>query len=305
MQWRSQADLSAKPLLLSSLALSPHPFAMTCCRTSRVAYAPARGVELRIPAGQGAFHRAGWFAPPAEDAPLVLHLHAGAFVGAPAAGRVTAIEQLLVQAGAGVVSLQYPLAPQHPFPEAIRAAYASLLYLGRERRRLSGAHARIVVAGAEAGGNIAAGVALMVRDRSELHLTAQILFSPMLDPLLATGSLWRAKVGCAGCRFAEGWRRYAPRASDSCHPYADPAHAMRLHGLPSALLFTANDDPFCDETRAYAQRLIDHGIDASLVSLPPPTHFPEAYMDEAPAEAPWMAVACDSLRRFFAGSARD
>jgi acetyl esterase/lipase len=260
------------------------------------------GEELRIPAGADNIHQATWYPNPAKDAPLLLYLHGGAFVGAPTAGRPTAIEQLLMQAGASVVSLRYPLAPEHPFPQAIHAAYATLLYLSRERRRFSSGKAEILVAGVEAGGNIAAGVAMMVRDRKELHLAGQLLFSPMLDPLLATQSLRRIKAGPWGCRFAQGWRQYTPRPGDACHPYANPADAVRLDGLPPALLVTASDDPFRDETLAYSQRLIDHGIDAHVVSLPPPTNLSATCMEEAPAQAPWMAVARDPLRRFLIGA---
>jgi acetyl esterase/lipase len=256
------------------------------------------GVDLRIPAAADTFHSARWYPHPVKDAPLLLFLHGGAFDGAPTAGRPTVIEQLLMQAGASVVSLRYPLAPEHPFPHAVCAAYTTLQYLSRERRRFSCAKGKIVVAGIEAGGNIAAGVAMMVRDRSELHLGGQILFSPMLDPLLATQSLRRIKAGPRGCRFAEGWRHYTPRPGDACHPYANPADALRLNGLPPALLVTASDDPFRDETLAYSQRLSDHGIDTRVLSLPPPTNLPATGMDEAPAQAPWMAVACDPLRRF-------
>ena len=228
----------------------------------------------------------------------VLHLHAGAFVSAPEAGRVTVIEQLLIQAGASVSSLRYPLAPEHPFPQAVNAAYESLQQLSRAKH----GKAKIFVAGVEAGGNIAAGVALMLRDRGELPLAGQILFSPMLDPRLATHSMRCIGAGHPGCRLAHGWHAYTPRPCDGGHPYANPAAAMRLHGLPPTLLFTADDDPFRDEARAYAQRLLDNGVDAAVVSLPSSA----AYMkeaDEASAPAPWKAVALDSLRRFLSGAA--
>src|SRR4051794_26035896 len=107
----------------------------------------ASAVELRIPGGPGIFHEARWYPHPVKAAALVLHLHAGAFVAAPEPRRTSVVEQLFVQAGASVVSLRYPLAPAHPFPEAVNAAYASLLYLSRERRRLSGARTPILVSG--------------------------------------------------------------------------------------------------------------------------------------------------------------
>jgi len=268
------------------------------CSNPPLANATLQGVSLLIPGDDDKPHRAVWYRQPHKDAPLVLHLHAGAFTSAPSTERPTLVEQLLMQGGASVVSLQYPLAPAHPFPQALHAAYAALLHLRKERHRFCGAKAPILVAGAEAGGNIAAGVARMARDRKDLPLAGQILFSPMLDPRIATNSQRQAGAGAASCRYAQGWRQYASRPSDYCHPYAEPASATRLEGLAPALLLTAAGDPFHDETHAYAQRLTDHGIDASFVLLPAPIRLPGAYMNEAPHDAPWMDGARDSLRRF-------
>ena len=117
-------------------------------------------------------------------------------------------------------------------------------------------------------------------------------------------------AGSAGCRLADGWRQYAPRPCDSGHPYANPAAAVRLHGLAPALLFTADDDPFRDETRPYAQRLLDNGVSAVVITLPAsdasPTTYLAAYMqaaEDASAPAPWKAVALESLRQFLSGAA--
>jgi acetyl esterase/lipase len=269
---------------------------------SSLLQAPRSGVPLRIPAASGPAHEAMWYPQRDKEAPLVLYLHAGMFTRAPSAERPTVVEQLLLQAGAAVVSLRYPLAPAHPFPQAVCAAYSALQYLGHERRRLANVRSGLLVAGAEAGGNLAAGLSMMVRDRNELHLLGQVLFSPMLDPLLATHSLRSAGAGGPGCKLATGWRQYATRPADAAHPYADPAHAVRLEGLPRALLFTADDDPLRDEARAYARRLREHHNEPEMVTLPTPTRFPAAYMDAAAADAPWTAVARESLRRYLAAA---
>jgi len=237
-----------------------------------------------------------------SPAPLVLHLHAGAFVSAPSAD-VPCVARLLVESGATVVSLQYPLAPEHPFPEGIEAAYAALVWLHRERRRLSGAHAPVFVAGEEAGGNLAAAVSLMVRDRGEPPLAGQILFSPMLDVCVGTASLRRAQAGPVGCRFADGWRQYLPRASDALHPYATPGDAARLAGLPPTLLVTARDDPFRDETAAYARRMRAAGVAVDELTLPPPTGIPAIYMQAPPAgDVPWTDTVRAPMRRFLTQS---
>ncbi|WP_280154113.1 alpha/beta hydrolase fold domain-containing protein [Piscinibacter sp. XHJ-5] len=231
------------------------------------------------------------FRTPTLTAPQVLHLHGGAFViGAPPGG--SRVAALLKQAGACVHSFDYPLAPAHPFPQAVESAYAVLA--GMQPKRRCGP---LFVAGEEAGGNLAAALALMARDRGGPMLAGQILLSPMLDVCVATASLRDARAGPVGCRWADGWRKYLPRASDATHPYATPGSAMRLAGLPRTLLLTSQDDPLRDETRAYAQRLRDEGVPVDELVLPFATGFPVAYR-ESGNEAPWAEALREPLRRF-------
>lgn len=256
---------------------------------------------LSIPLGNGADCAAWLYRADKADAPLVLHLHAGAFVSAPNEG-VPCVVRLLHSAGAAVASLQYPLAPAHPFPHAAEAAHAALVHLHKRRRALAGASSRIFVAGEEAGGNLAAAASLMARDRAGPPLAGQILFSPMLDVCVATDSLRRAQAGPVGCRWADGWHDYLPHANDALHPYATPGAAARLAGLPPTLLFSAADDPFRDEATAFASRLRGEGVPVVRLMLPPPTHFPAPYMEAPPSCDPaWVAVARERLRCFMQG----
>lgn len=226
---------------------------------------------------------------------LVLHLHGGAFVaGVPECGCTVAA--LLADAGAVVLSLDYPLAPAHPFPQAIEAAYAALTAVAGQKRRWADAGARLFVAGEEAGGNLAAAVALMARDRDGPALAGQLLLSPMLDACVATASLRRVHAGPVGCPWADGWRQYLAHARDASHPYATPGGSMRLAGLPPTLLLTAVDDPLCDETRAYAQRLRDAGVEVREAVLPFATGWPASY--RTTASAPWADEVREQARRF-------
>jgi len=218
---------------------------------------------------------------------------------------VPCVVKLLVQAGATVVSLHYPLAPVHPFPRAVEASYAALQWLHRHRRKLSGdADTPLFVAGEEAGGNLAAAASLVARDRGEPVLAGQILFSPMLDVCVATASLRDAHAGPVGCRWADGWHQYLPRASDALHPYATPGAAVRLAGLPRTLLVSAHDDPFRDETAAYAERLRAECVPVDTLMLPPPSGFPAAYMKAPACDAPWIAAVRARLERFLAHAHR-
>lgn len=227
--------------------------------------------------------------------PLVLHFHAGAFVGG-GLDEGAAVAGLLVDAGAAVVAIDYPLAPAHPFPQAVEAGYAALQWLERQRRRLAVTRAPLFVAGEEAGGNLAAAVAMMARDRAGPELAGQILLSPMLDVCVGTASQRDAKAGPVGCRWADGWRAYLARGADALHPYATPGSAQRLAGLPPTLLASAADDPLRDETTAFATRLREAGVAVELALLDEPTGWPRSYQSGAPR--PWAAALGQHLNQF-------
>ncbi|ABM93832.1 alpha/beta hydrolase [Methylibium petroleiphilum] len=252
-----------------------------------------------IPVGAGEPLKARVYGsrPRGRSAPLVLHFHGGAFVAGGLDSGAT-VAGLLAEAGAVVVSLDYPLAPAHPFPAAIEAGHAALTWMHRHRSRLAGQSATVWVAGEEAGGNLAAAVALMARDRRSPPLAGQILMSPMLDPCVATASLRDADAGPVGCLWADGWHQYLPGAADADHPYAAPASAMRLTGVPRTLLITAQDDPLRDEARAYARRLRDAGVEVDEAFLDQPTGWPCACKQPAGAQAAWAPVVRGQFQAF-------
>ncbi|MFP5304987.1 MAG: alpha/beta hydrolase fold domain-containing protein, partial [Gammaproteobacteria bacterium] len=165
-----------------------------------------------------------------HGAPVVLYFHGGAFTCGGAA-TPTALVSALHAAGAVVAAIDYPLAPAHPFPQAVEAGYAALCWLQRERVALTGCRSALLVAGEEAGGNLAAAAALMARDRLEPKLSGTILLSPMLDPCVGTASLRRTRAGPVGCKWADGWTQYLANPADVDHPYAVPASALRQSGL--------------------------------------------------------------------------
>lgn len=228
---------------------------------------------------------------------VVLHLHGGCFVGGDLAGG-SRVASLLAAAGATVVSFDYPLAPSHPFPQAIEAVHEALSWADRHRRRLGGAGARLFVAGEEAGGNLAAAAALMARDRRGPVLAGQLLLSPMLDVCISTASWRDIKAGEHDCPWADGWRKYLPRASDAIHPYATPGSSMRLDGLPPTLLVTAHDDPLRDETGSFARRLREAGVPVDEVELALPTGWPASYAQPADSPAAWAEALRPRLRQF-------
>ncbi len=236
---------------------------------------------------------------------VVLHLHSGSFVAGSLDSGGT-ISTLLAQAGATVVSIDYPLAPQHPFPQALDAAFDVLTQMGRRCSDLADKKATFYVAGEEAGGNLAAALALMARDQRSPVLAGQILLSPMVDPSLATCSVREAKAGPAGCQWADGWHQYLGSPARAAHPYASPIGSSRLAGVAPALLVTAEDDLLRDETLTYARRLRESGVAVRQHVLSGPTGWPcalhgsQAHASQDPA---WADDLRELFRTFFADTA--
>ena len=247
--------------------------------------------------------RAGRGAAGTPARPLVLHFHGGNFAcGDLDDGRCVA--RLLVEAGAAVVSMAYPLAPLHPFPDAIEVGYEALVWLYRQRAKLAGRGAPVYLAGEEAGGNLAASLALIARDRAHPPLAGQLLLSPMLDPCVGTASMREATTDDAeasGCKYFQGWKDYLQRPRDAEHPYAVPGGARRLADLAPTLVLAGQDDPMRDEALAYAKRLHDAGIPVSSQVLASAQGWPEALADPATADSacPCSASVLRQFRLFF------
>ncbi|MBX3588122.1 MAG: alpha/beta hydrolase [Ramlibacter sp.] len=239
--------------------------------------------------------------PAGAAVPLVLHLHGGAFVaGSLDCGACLA--QLVAGAGAVVVSLAYPLAPAHPFPQAVEAAYAGVEWVYKHRHKLAGKDAPVYVAGEEAGGNLAAAVAMVARDRAHPPLAGQILVAPMLDPCTAMPSQREAMGEATGCKWADGWQHYLRGPMDAEHPYAVPAHAQRLADLPPALVLTGADDAMRDEALAYAERLRKAGIAVTSGVLDDRTGWPDTLGEPPSDECACSAAVQQHLRAFFGAS---
>jgi acetyl esterase len=233
-------------------------------------------------------------------APVALYLHGGAFTG----GSVETSERLpalLTQAGAVAVSADYPLAPAHRFPHALETMFDLLGALQRCCAEWASRRSSVFVAGEEAGGNLAASLALMARDR-QAPLAGQILFSPMLDPVMGTCSLRSAQVGAVGCPWADGWHAYLGSPDKAAHPYAAPLGATRLAGVAPALLVSAQDDPLRDESATYARQLRNAGVLVQHHVLPAPTNWP--FVLSTPTndatQSAWAPAVVDHLKTFFA-----
>ena len=235
----------------------------------------------------------------AVETPLVLHFHGGNFIcGGLESGRTVA--RMLANVGAVVVSMAYPLAPLHPFPDAIEVGYEALEWLYKQRVKLAGKGARIYLAGEEAGGNVAAALTLIARDRAHPPLAGQILLSPMLDPCVGTASLRDATDGNPACKYYEGWQKYLRSLRDADHPYAVPATARRLSDLAPTLLLAGQEDPMRDETMTFADRLREAGIAVTSHVLASAENWPDALAEPREGDCGACAVVVTQhFREFF------
>ncbi|MDB5892821.1 MAG: alpha/beta hydrolase [Rhodoferax sp.] len=235
---------------------------------------------------------------PGGGNPLVVHFHGGAFVAGDLDSGST-VARMLAQAGAVVVSLAYPLAPKHPFPDGVDAGYDVLEWAHKNRVKLAGQGARVYLAGEEAGGNIAAAVAAMSRDRGHPPLAGQILLSPMLDPCVGTASLRTAMAQATSCKWSEGWQQYLRCPMDAEHPYAVPGTSRRLAHIAPTLVLSGADDPLRDEARAYAERLRAAGIEVTYGLLSNAQNWPEALTQPVQGECACGAAVKQHFRDFF------
>ncbi|MCH2173007.1 alpha/beta hydrolase [Myxococcota bacterium] len=175
-----------------------------------------------------------------------------------------------------VVAVDYRLAPEHPFPAGPEDCYAALLWTAANAEELGADLEKLVVTGGSAGGALSAAVCLMARDRKGPRIAYQALMIPVLDDRLKTPSHHGAE-SAPGFNKAgnEGmWLHYLGESYDRSNtsPYAAPARADNLEGLPPAFIQTNGLDPLRDEGIEYAMRLMAAGVDVELYNSPGAYH---------------------------------
>jgi acetyl esterase/lipase len=206
---------------------------------------------------------------------------------------------LAQELGMVVVSVDYRLAPEHPHPVPVDDCYAGLEWTVEHAEELGVDTDRVVIAGASAGGGLAAAVALLARDRNGPALAAQLLFCPMLDDrneslsarqMVGLG-IWDRSSNDMGWTALLGDERGGPDVS----PYAAPARATDLSGLPPAYLDVGSAETFRDEVVAYASAIWAAGGEAELHVWPGGFHgfemfAPQALLSQTAAgpRAPWL-----------------
>jgi len=208
--------------------------------------------------------------------PGILMIHGGGFVIGSVEAEHAGAALTAIGTGAVVVSVDYRLAPEHPYPAGLHDCYVALRYLHAEADALGVDPERVALIGASAGGGLAASTALLARDRGGPAVCFQLLQIPELDDRLQTPSMqtfvdspmWNRPLA------VQSWQAYLGPlyGSDDVPAYAAPARAEDLSGLPPAYISTAENDPLRDEGITYAQRLLQAGVSVELHQFPGTFH---------------------------------
>jgi acetyl esterase/lipase len=215
--------------------------------------------------------------------PAVLYMHGGGFFSGKADFYEDWCRTLVTQTGAVVVAVDYRKAPETPHPGPIDDCTAALRWMHASAGALGIDPARIAIEGVSAGGALAAALALRARDEGGLPVAFQLLDYPMLDD--RTGRQGAARVAYTGDYVwtydgnAFGWETLLGDAvgTDCVSPYAAPARAASLEGLPPAFIGVGALDALMREGVDYAMRLIDAGVPTRLVVYPGAFHGFDAF----------------------------
>ncbi|MEM8530788.1 MAG: alpha/beta hydrolase fold domain-containing protein [Chloroflexota bacterium] len=204
---------------------------------------------------------------PGQIVPTMLFYHWGGFMLGNLETEHARCVMIAREAECVVVSVDYRLAPEHPFPAGVEDCYAGLVWVATNADELGIDPDRIAVGGTSAGGGLAAAVALMARDRQGPKITFQFMGFPVTDDRMETASV-KSFTNTPNWNYGATvnmWKYYlGEHSTDKVSPYAAPMRAKDVSLLPPAYVWTAEFDPLRDEGIAYALRLMAAGVPVEL-----------------------------------------
>jgi acetyl esterase/lipase len=243
--------------------------------------------------------------PAAATTPVaaIYHIHGGGMIMGNNRSGITGMLNLAAPHQMAIVSVEYRLAPETKHPGPVEDCYAGLAWTAEHAEELGIDPARIIVAGASAGGGLTAAVALLARDRGGPALAGQLLLCPMLDDRNDTPSAWQANAGPWTRSTNElGWTALLgdARGGPDVPPYAAPARAADLSGLPPAFIDVGSAETFRDEAVAYASLIWRCGGAAELHVWPGGFHAFAGFVPAAAVSQDSVAAPAKWLRRLLA-----
>jgi len=239
--------------------------------------------------------------------PVVLYFHGGGWVLGDAATHDRLVREVAHGAGAAVVFVNYTPAPEARYPAAIEEAYGATKWVAENGAAIGVDSTRLAVAGDSVGGNMAAAVTLLAKERGGPAIRFQALFYPVTDANFETGSYRDFAEGHFLTREAMKWfwNHYAPDVKERERPTASPLLASldQLRGLPPALVITAEFDVLRDEGEAYAHKLAEAGVAVTAARYLGTIHdfMMLNAVTQTPAARGAIAQAVEALRRVLDG----
>jgi len=222
---------------------------------SRVEDVSIPGADANIPARL--------YTPGGPDlAPVILYLHGGGYVKGGIEESDAFCRNLAQVTRHGVLSIDYRLAPEHPFPAALDDALTAIVWAGARAGELGGIPGSVIVCGESAGGNLATVACWLLRSDPRVAIRHQVLLQPVIDFTLSFPSIAMPPTECLVPRDDLAWyyRTYCGNQCAPKDPRVSPIYAPDLSGLPPALIIAAEYDTLRDEAAAYAERLSAAGV---------------------------------------------
>lgn len=268
--------------------------------------APAAVDHLFLPVEGGRIRVRVYRPPTPGPHPLYVFLHGGGWCTGGLDERDPRCRTVAAEADCVVASVDYRLAPEHPYPTAPEDCYAALVHLVDHADRLGVDPRRVAIGGESAGGNLAAAVCLMARDRHGPVLCHQWLDVPATDATLAQSGHREVPDGYLLDRAAieEYLACYLPDPAQATEPYCSPLLAASHRGLPSAWIMTAELDKLRGDGEAYTHTLRAAGVGATHVRLAGHIHPSFAFTRLLPSSRAYERDAIAALRRSFAAAGR-
>jgi acetyl esterase/lipase len=200
---------------------------------------------------------------------VVLFIHGGVWIVGNFQNHQRLLRDIVVGSGQIGVFVEYTPLPAAKFPTQLDESYAALKWVSERGHEIGADGGRIAIAGNSVGGDMAAALTLMAKDRNGPKISYQVLLIPATDASVDTASYHEYGTGrfLARAFMKYGWDLYAPDAATRNNVYVSPlrAGAEQLKGLPPALVITAENDPLRDEGEAYARKLKDAGVEVDAV----------------------------------------
>jgi len=207
--------------------------------------------------------------------PIIIYSHGGSWISGNLDTHDNVCRKLSRNTKAIVISVDYHLAPENPFPAGLNDVYNILQWTYKNVESINGNEKQIAVAGDSAGGNLSAAVSLMSKDKSGPHITCQVLIYPSTNIYELNTASWSDFSNDFNISKEEMEKYillYVPQKEDRKNPYVSPLLAKEFNQLPDTLVITAEIDPLRDEGEAYGNKLKEAGIQSEVIRFNGVTH---------------------------------